>query len=108
MVTADIAVLDKAREEPSFPGHNLLYTWTMIDGHLSRIHQYIGGFGVLTIAIDFIKLSCTVTGRIEAAPNSNGIWDYDVTNSFLIEVRERRIVAYTCNVRRGNIFATDQ
>jgi len=106
MVGKDIVTLDRARNLPS--GKNFLYTWTMIDGHLTRIRQYTGGFGIITITIDPVKLSCTVAFRLEAAPNSNDIGDYGAVSGSLMEIHERKLDSYTCNVQRGNIFATDQ
>jgi hypothetical protein len=107
-VQLNVVALDRATELPDFPGRKLLYTWSMIDGHLSRIRQYIGGVGIVTYTIDPAKLSCTVAGHLETTPNSDNVRDYDITNSFLIEIRERKIDAYRCSVRRGNIFATDR
>jgi hypothetical protein len=103
-----IAQPDKAKERALYPGSGLLAVWSMIDGHLSQISQYTGGFYVVTISIDATTLRCSLNGRLEPTPDSKGIWRYDVKDNQPIEIKEMGMGSATCTVKRGNVFATGQ
>jgi len=108
MINTTAVAVEKAGVVEQFPGRGVLYAWTLVDGHLTQIRQYIGGFSVLTVAIDPDALTCTLAFRMEGEPNASDIWDYDVTNSYLIQVLDRRMNTFQCSVSRGNIFAPDK
>jgi hypothetical protein len=91
--------IDKAAEFRS----GQMYTWTMIDGHLTKIKQLKEGFHVLTIVVDVKNLGCAFTMRNEPDSKTGR-----VISPLGIDIIADTVLSYQCRVTRGNIFATEQ
>jgi hypothetical protein len=95
-----ITTLDKAAEQRD----GGMFTWTMLDGHLSRILQLPEGFRVFTVAVDKAKLTCQFSMRDERDSKTGRIVPYGSSRA----VYERTLTSQKCSVKLGNIFSSDQ
>jgi hypothetical protein len=94
-----LTTLDKAAEFRD----GKMYTWTMIDGHLTRLQQLHEGLRVSTIVVDTRKLECQFAIRDEPDSQTGRIVPFSN-----VEVIGQEVTSYQCHVKRGNLFATDQ
>lgn len=99
---------DHARERP-MPNHpqGPSYTWTMMNNRPTRVTQYTGGFWIINYEIDPKQMRCSLSARLERSPGSNAIFE-NHSSGKLMEIYARQVDSFSCNVTRGNIFASDQ
>jgi hypothetical protein len=102
---SQVSTVNRAQERKG--SHHLLIVWT-IDGEiLMKIVQLASGFNVVSLRIDPDKLICTFDEHDEPDATTGRILAYSRTGQ-LLETGNNTLVSYTCEVSRGNIFATDQ
>jgi hypothetical protein len=85
-------------------GQGQMMVWAMMDGHLAQIAKGVQGFGVLTVAIDPARLSCTFDAQVKPDPQT-GMYATDLTGP-VIQLEAVKVTSYSCSVKRGNIFAS--
>jgi hypothetical protein len=95
-----ITMLDKAGEQRD----GGMYTWTMVDGHLTRIHQIPEGLRTFTITINKDKLTCEFTARDEPDRKTGRIVPFPGKEQII----GLMLNSYKCTVKQGNIFGDDQ
>jgi hypothetical protein len=85
-----------------------MHAWTVEGRSLQLIQPLPEGFAVTSIAVDPVKMTCTYeyadrpdlkTGKVVTVHPRTGI---------PFPVISRTAGPYTCGVKRGNIFASDQ
>jgi hypothetical protein len=96
--------IDKA----SSRGHDLLESWTLLDGHLTQILQEPKGIRIYTLAIDPTKLTCTFYAKDEPDQSTGEFFVFSPHGPWEVEIQQRRIENATCSVKRGNLFIPDR
>jgi hypothetical protein len=86
----------------------LMYTWTMVDGHLTKIQQGLAGFRTITVSVDPRNLTCSFQARDQPDPKTGQFWVYRALDARATQIMGRTVASYVCNVKRGNIFGLEQ
>jgi hypothetical protein len=100
-----VAALNTATSEGP---HGLTYTWTMTGGQLVRTSQMLEGLRVMTIVIDPTKTTCAFQAKDVADAKTGRFWVYRALDGTPSEIQGRTVDSYSCTVKRGNIFGSDQ
>jgi hypothetical protein len=78
--------------------------WSVINGHLTQIISFVRSFGVTTFMIDPVRLTCTFDKQFQPDPQT-GTTVTAITGE-RVQILNYKVVSYTCDVKRGNVFAT--
>lgn len=97
--------IDRAYPRPTI-WSNQLFTWTLVNGHLTLVDQFLKGERVFTYVIDPRALTCMLNAHDEPDPASHTMVDLGPSGPF--ETLSMGFAGSTCTVFRGNIFAGDQ
>jgi hypothetical protein len=100
-----VAEIDKAYRRDSLHPE-LLFIWTLVNGHLTLVNQFLKGARVYTYIIDPKTLGCALEAHDEPDPVSHTIVDFNASGLF--ETLSMGFAGSTCTVSRGNIFGSDQ
>jgi hypothetical protein len=101
---SQITTLDKAAEARF--GH--LYTWTISQGHLSKVFSLFEGFRVFTISVNPAQMSCSFTAQELPDAATGKVVEYALGTGARLDVHNTVVQSSDCQVTKGNIFASDQ
>lgn len=79
-------------------------TWSMADGHLTRVNKHAQGATYLVYVIDPVRLTCTFAERDRVDPQT-GFATRRMPNGTAVQIRSTDTLSSTCTVTRGNVFA---
>lgn len=88
-------------------GIELLQTWTLDEGHLTKITQQLEGYEIMTITVDRAGLTCTAEGKIYSSSTTGRFRAYSAVDDKPVEIYARAYSSITCTVRKGNVFAAE-
>ena len=86
-------------------GGGYAVTWAMADGHLTQTSKYPQGSTDLVFAIDPAHMTCVFELRRHPDPRTGLITPR--TSAGTVQLRSIETLSSSCNVTRGNIFATE-
>jgi hypothetical protein len=100
-----VFTLDQAKPLP----HDQAMTWTMMNGHLTKIFKLIEGFSEQTISIDPVTMTCTFALQQHSDPKTGRVISYlNAPGSLLdepLQTKSSKIASHACKLTRGNVFA---
>lgn len=99
---------DKATATTRSTGLVMVHAWTVEAGNLQLIAPLQEGFAVTSIAIDPAKMTCTYEYADRPDPRTGKVVTLHPTTGAPFEVISRSPGSYSCGVKRGNVFASDQ
>lgn len=88
---------------PTDVGNGETAMWTMTDGHLTQVTKLVQGSGESVIAIDPARPTCTFELRRHPDPQTGLTVGHSASGT--IQVQSANVVAYSCTVTKGNVFA---
>jgi hypothetical protein len=88
-------------------GIELLQTWTLDEGHLTKITQQLEGYDIMKITVDHVGLTCTAESKIYSSSTTGRFRTYSAVNDKPVEIYARAYSSITCTVRKGNVFAAE-
>lgn len=100
---ANVTGLDSAKTMQ----RDRMRAWTMQGNRLQAIVKPTEGFVVRTIDVDPGRTSCTYQIAMQPDP-STGRVVVQRLNGHVAELTALTVKSFTCTVKKGNIFATDQ
>jgi len=99
---------DKAISSTMPSGLVVMHAWTVEGGKLQLVAPLKEGFSVTSIAVDPVKMTCAYEYADRPDPQTGRVVTIHPTTGAPFQVMSRTSGSYTCSVRRGNIFASDQ
>ncbi len=99
---------DRATATTRNNGLVVMHAWTVEGGNLQLIAPLQEGFAVTSIAIDPVKMTCTYAYVDQPDPKTGRVVTLHPSTGAPYQVISRSPGDYTCSVKRGNIFASDQ
>jgi hypothetical protein len=99
---------DKATTTTMNSGRVVMHGWTMEGGGLQQITPLPEGFAVTSITVDPVKMACTYEYADRPDPTTGKVVTVHPRTGAPYQVISRTPGSYTCSVKRGNIFASDQ
>ena len=95
-----VFALNRAKQEK----YGQTTEWTMMNGHLTQTTKLVRGVAVSTIAIDPARLSCTFDRQYRSDDQTGTI--VSNTTGQPMQIEAYKVTSYSCEVKRGNIFAS--
>jgi hypothetical protein len=85
-----------------------MHGWTLEGGQLQLITPLPEGYAVTSIAVDPVRMTCTYEYADRPDPKTGRVVTAHPRTGAPYQVISRTPSSYTCSVKRGNIFASDQ
>lgn len=99
---------DRATATMEHYGRAIMHAWTVEGGNLQLVQPLREGFAVSSIAVDPVNMTCAYRYADRPDPTTGKVVTVHPNTGAPYQVVSRSPSSYTCSVKRGNVFASDQ